>query len=79
MTRRRSSYRSLRSLQRDNRVCRACLEAGFPIESLPVAQPYEGQRAYMLAADEFWQVFFALLFGAVALYLVDTEVAVRAV
>ena len=48
MTRRRSSYRSLRSLQRDNRVCRACLEAGFPIESLPVAQPYEGQRAYML-------------------------------
>jgi uracil-DNA glycosylase len=48
MTRRRSSYRSLRSLQRDNRVCRACLEAGFPIESLPVAQPYDGQRAYML-------------------------------
>jgi uracil-DNA glycosylase family 4 len=48
MTSRRSSYRSLASLQRDNRVCRACLEAGYPLESLPVVQGYEGQRAYML-------------------------------
>jgi uracil-DNA glycosylase family 4 len=48
LTRRRSSYRSLASLQRDNRVCRACAEAGYPIESLPVAQGYEGQRAYIL-------------------------------
>ena len=48
MTRRRSSYRSLRSLQRDNRVCRACAEAGYPLESLPVVLGYEGQRAYML-------------------------------
>jgi uracil-DNA glycosylase len=47
MTRRRSSYRSLRSLQRDNRVCRACVEAGYSLESLPVVQPYAGQRAYM--------------------------------
>jgi uracil-DNA glycosylase len=47
LTRRRSSYRSLASLQRDNRVCRACVEAGFPLESLPIVQPYEGQRAYM--------------------------------
>ena len=47
MTRRRSSYRSLQSLQRDNRVCRACVEAGYPLESLPVVQPYTGQRAYM--------------------------------
>jgi uracil-DNA glycosylase len=47
MTRRRSSYRSLRSLQRDNRVCRACVEAGYPLESLPVVQPYAGQRAYI--------------------------------
>ncbi len=47
MTRRRSSYRSLASLQRDNRVCRACAEAGYPLESLPIVQPYEGQRAYM--------------------------------
>jgi uracil-DNA glycosylase len=48
MTRRRSSYRSLRSLQRDNRVCRACVEAGYPLESWPVVQGYDGQRAYML-------------------------------
>ena len=47
MTRRRSSYRSLRSLQRGNRVCRACIEAGYPLESLPIVQPYQGQRAYM--------------------------------
>ena len=47
MTRRRSGYRSLASLQRDNRVCRACAEAGYPLESLPIVQPYQGQRAYM--------------------------------
>jgi uracil-DNA glycosylase len=47
MTRRRSSYRSLTSLQRDNRVCRACVEAGYPLESLPVVSGYSGQRAYM--------------------------------
>jgi uracil-DNA glycosylase len=48
LTRRRSSYRSLTSLQRDNRRCRACVEAGFPLESLPVVEGREGQRAYML-------------------------------
>lgn len=48
MTRRRSSYRSLASLQRDNGVCRACAEAGYPIESLPVIEGHEGQRAYLL-------------------------------
>jgi uracil-DNA glycosylase len=47
VTRRRSSYRSIASLQRDNRVCRACTEAGYPLESLPVVQPYTGQRAYI--------------------------------
>jgi len=47
MTHRRSRYRSLRSLQRDNRVCRACSEAGYQLESPPVVQPYEGQHAYM--------------------------------
>ena len=47
MTRRRSSYRSIRSLQRDQRVCRACIEAGYPLESLPVVADYSGQRAYM--------------------------------
>jgi uracil-DNA glycosylase family 4 len=45
--RRRSSYRSLASLQRDNRACRACLEAGFPIESMPVLEGHAGQKAYM--------------------------------
>lgn len=47
MTRRRSVYRSTNSLQRDNRACRACSEAGYRLESLPVVQPYTGQRAYI--------------------------------
>jgi uracil-DNA glycosylase family 4 len=47
VTRRRASYRSLASLQRDNRSCRACAEAGFPIESLPVFEGHAGQRAYL--------------------------------
>jgi uracil-DNA glycosylase len=47
LTRRRSRYRSIASLQRDNRACRACSEAGFPLESLSVVQPYENQRAFM--------------------------------
>ena len=48
MTRRRGSYRSLRSLQRDNAVCRACAEAGFPLESLPVFEGRPGQRALIV-------------------------------
>jgi uracil-DNA glycosylase family 4 len=48
VTRRRSSYRSFASLQRDNRRCRACAEAGYRIESLPVLEGHEGQRAYIL-------------------------------
>ena len=48
MTRRRSSYLSLTSLQRDTEVCRACVEAGYPLESLPVVHGHAGQRAYML-------------------------------
>jgi len=48
VTRRRSSYRSLASLQRDNLACRACLDAGFPLESLPVVEGHAGQRAYIL-------------------------------
>jgi uracil-DNA glycosylase len=47
LTRRRSSYRSLASLQRDLRVCRACVEAGYQLESLPVVNEHLGQRAYM--------------------------------
>ena len=52
MTRRRSSYRSLDSLERDLRGCRACVEAGHPLESLPVLAPLPpvgstAQRAYL--------------------------------
>jgi uracil-DNA glycosylase len=47
VTRRRSSYRSLASLQRDLSVCRACVEAGYPLESLPVRNLHSGQPAYM--------------------------------
>jgi uracil-DNA glycosylase len=48
VTRRKSSYRSLVSLQRDNRVCRACAEAGYPLESLPVFEGKPGQRALIV-------------------------------
>jgi uracil-DNA glycosylase len=47
VTRRRSSYRSFQSLQRDLAVCRACVEAGYPLESWPVIAPGFGQRAYI--------------------------------
>lgn len=40
--------RTIRSLQGDNRGCRLCLEAGYPIESWPVVEGHAGQRAYML-------------------------------
>jgi uracil-DNA glycosylase len=48
VTVRRRRYRSLLSLQRDNRVCRACAEAGFPLESWPVLEGRPAQRAYIL-------------------------------
>jgi uracil-DNA glycosylase len=44
VTRRRSSYRSIASLQRDLRVCVA---AGFPLESWPVRNLQFVQPAYM--------------------------------
>ena len=47
MTVRRATYRSLSSLQRDLARCRACVEAGYPLESLPVRAPFTHQRAYM--------------------------------
>jgi uracil-DNA glycosylase len=47
VTRRRSAYRSIASLQRDLSVCRACVEAGYPLESLPVRNEWLGQRAYL--------------------------------
>jgi uracil-DNA glycosylase len=47
MTARKSSYRSLASLERDLARCRACVEAGYPLESLPVRAPGADQRAYL--------------------------------
>jgi uracil-DNA glycosylase family 4 len=47
MTVRKSSYRSLASLARDLSRCRACVEAGYPLESRPVHAPGAGQRAYL--------------------------------
>ncbi len=47
MTVRKSSYRSLASLERDLSRCRACAEAGYPLESLPVRAPGTRQRAYL--------------------------------
>ncbi len=47
MPARKSSYRSLASLERDLARCRACAEAGFPLESLPVRAPGAQQRAYL--------------------------------
>jgi uracil-DNA glycosylase len=47
MTARKSSYGSLASLARDLSRCRACVEAGFLLESLPVRAPGAGQRAYL--------------------------------
>jgi uracil-DNA glycosylase len=40
-------YRSVASLKRDQRGCRLCVEAGYPLESLPVIAPGAGQRAYL--------------------------------
>jgi uracil-DNA glycosylase len=40
-------YRSLASLQRDNRRCRACELAGHHLESRPVVEGHAGQRAYL--------------------------------
>ncbi len=48
MAARRSRYRSLDSLQRDNRRCRVCADAGFPLESRPVFEGRRGQSAYLL-------------------------------
>jgi uracil-DNA glycosylase len=47
VTVRRATYRSLSSLQRDLARCRACVEAGYPLESPPVRAPFDRQPAYM--------------------------------
>jgi len=48
VTRRKRFYRSLASLQRDNGVCRACVEAGYPLESVPVFEGQLGQAAWII-------------------------------
>ena len=40
-------YRSIASVQRDNAVCRACRDAGFPLESSPVFEGRPGQPNYL--------------------------------
>jgi len=49
VTTRKSSYPSLASLERDLARCRACVEAGYPLQSLPVRAPLATplQRAYL--------------------------------
>jgi uracil-DNA glycosylase len=47
MTIRKSRYSSIASLQRDTARCRACVEAGYPLESLPVRAPFAAQSAYL--------------------------------
>src|SRR5579864_5251151 len=47
MTTRKSAYRSIASLDHDLSSCRACAEAGFSLESLPVRAPFAQQRAYL--------------------------------
>ena len=44
---RRAYHRSLSSLQRDNRRCRACAEAGYHLESRPVFEGSSKQQAYL--------------------------------
>ena len=40
-------YRTIAGMKRDQRVCRLCVEAGYPLESWPVIAPGETQRAYI--------------------------------
>jgi uracil-DNA glycosylase len=47
VTARKSSYRALASLERDLARCRACVEAGYQLESRPVHAPGTAQRAYL--------------------------------
>jgi uracil-DNA glycosylase len=40
-------FRSLAALKCEQSSCRACADAGYPLESLPVIAPGSGQRAYL--------------------------------
>jgi uracil-DNA glycosylase len=41
------NYRTLAGMKRDQSVCRACIAAGYPLESMPVVAPGDSQRAYL--------------------------------
>ena len=41
------AFRSLAALQRANRRCRACAEAGYPLDSLPVFEGRARQKGYL--------------------------------
>ncbi len=41
------TYRSLAALKRDQSACRACVDAGHRLDSLPVLAPGSRQRAYL--------------------------------
>jgi uracil-DNA glycosylase len=45
---RATAYRSLASLRRDCRACRACAEAGYPLASAPVFEGHAGQQAMIV-------------------------------
>jgi uracil-DNA glycosylase len=47
VTARRENYRTIAAMKRDQRSCRACVDAGYPLESLPVIAPGSGQHAYL--------------------------------
>src|SRR5215475_9082880 len=40
-------FRTVASMQRALSSCRACVDAGYPLESRPVGAPGSGQRAYL--------------------------------
>jgi uracil-DNA glycosylase family 4 len=40
-------YRSIRALQHDLAGCRLCVDAGYPLDSLPVVHGTGGRRAYL--------------------------------
>jgi uracil-DNA glycosylase len=40
-------YRTIAGMKRDQRGCRLCVEAGYPLESWPVIAPGGTQRAYL--------------------------------
>jgi uracil-DNA glycosylase len=40
-------HRTIAGMKRDQSTCRACVAAGYPLESMPVLAPGDGQRAYM--------------------------------